>query len=461
VTSNVTVTGSYMQNTYTGGETGGTINLSSNGPYTYGQVVGVQASVADGFTLNHWSVTGPSTLSSSTATTTSLTVFGDFTLTADFTAIVSNLTGSANPVGAGTVTLASQPTATGTIGQTIALSATPAGSYAFSYWTVLDDSANDWTAQALSNSTLATANLTIPDMGSVSDMNLTVIAHFVMSKFTITVNPTTGGQVTVSPSTETYDLNDTPTITAAPNAGYKFSGWSVTGGTITTDLNTNPATLTVNGNVTLSANFTAETFNLTAETSNTWVYQNTPATTFDRHALILTLNATDTWNNTTYTMTVTQDGANGVVTPTLTQTNSSTTVLVPPTGTAPVVWTVPAANTTTAYLVGGRVLNGLVKSAGNVALTGNCTVTVTVVGDVSGPANPATASVTVFVRKLGDVDGNGKIQIADENYITQYIATGQTPVGIDPAALDVDGNGKIQMADENVITGIIAGQTLP
>ncbi len=461
VTSNVTVTGSYLQNTYTGNETGGTINLSSNGPYTYGQVVGVQASVADGFTLNHWSVTGPSTLSSSTATTTSLTVYGSFTLTADFTAIVSNLTGSANPVGAGTVTLAGQPTATGTIGQTIALSATPVGSYTFSYWTVLDDSGYNWASVALSNSTLATANLTIPDMGSVSDMNLTVIANFVMSKFTITVNPTTGGQVTVSPSTETYNLSDTPTITAAPNAGYKFAGWNVTGGTITPDLNTNPATLTVNGNVTLSANFTAETFNLAAETSNTWVYQNTPATTFDRHALTLTLNATDTWNNTTYTMTVTQDGANGVVTPTLTQTNSSTTVLVSPTGTAPVVWTVPAANTTTAYLVGGRVLNGLVKSAGNVALTGSCTVTVTVVGDVSGPANPATASVTVFVRKLGDVDGNGKIQIADENYITQRIATGQTPVGIDPAALDVDGNGKIQVADENVITGIIAGQTLP
>jgi hypothetical protein len=208
--------------------------------------------------------------------------------------------------------------------------------------------------------------------------------------------------------------------------------------------------------VTLSANFTAETLDLTVTTPSTWLYQNTPGTTFDRHVLPLTINVTtDTWSNATFSVTAAQTGP-GVVVPSLTFVASNGTGAVTPTSNF--VFTGSSAKF---YLVGGRVLNGLVNSSGNVALTGSCTVTVTVVGDVSGPGNLATASVTVFVRKLGDVDGNGKIQIGDENYITQYIATGAAPAGIDPAALDVVGNGKIQIADENVITWAIAGQVIP
>jgi hypothetical protein len=214
-------------------------------------------------------------------------------------------------------------------------------------------------------------------------------------------------------------------------------------------------TATVNNSVTLSANFTAETLDLTVTTPSAWVYQNTPGTTFDRHVLPLAIEVvTDTWSNTTFSVSVTQIGK-GVVTPTQNRTSG---VLVTPAATA--TWSGTAGGLS-GYLVGGRVLNGLVNSVGNVALTGSCTVTVTVVGDVSGPANPVMKTLTVFVRKLGDVDGNGKIQIGDENYITQDIATGAAPTGIDPEALDVDGNGKVQVADENLITYIIAGRVIP
>jgi hypothetical protein len=72
---------------YSGTETGsgGTINLSNSGPYTYGQVITVTASAQAGYLFSGWSVTGASTLSNSTALSTSLTVYDNFTLTANFT----------------------------------------------------------------------------------------------------------------------------------------------------------------------------------------------------------------------------------------------------------------------------------------------------------------------------------------------------------------------------------------
>jgi hypothetical protein len=64
---------------------GGTIILSNSGPYFYGQVITVTASAEPGYFFAGWSVTGASTLSDSSAASTSLTVYDDFTLTADFT----------------------------------------------------------------------------------------------------------------------------------------------------------------------------------------------------------------------------------------------------------------------------------------------------------------------------------------------------------------------------------------
>ncbi len=64
--------------------TGGTITLSSSGPYTYGQVIIAIASAQPGYFFSGWTVTGSSTLSNSAMASTSLTVYDNFTLTADF-----------------------------------------------------------------------------------------------------------------------------------------------------------------------------------------------------------------------------------------------------------------------------------------------------------------------------------------------------------------------------------------
>ena len=76
---------------------------------------------------------------------------------------------------------------------------------------------------------------------------------------TVNVNPAGSGTVTKNPDKSTYCPNDQVTLTATQNAGYSFSSWSG-------DLagNTNPATVTMDGNKTVTANFTTGTPNGTA-----------------------------------------------------------------------------------------------------------------------------------------------------------------------------------------------------
>jgi uncharacterized repeat protein (TIGR02543 family) len=440
ITDNATLTADYTQNSYTASEqyTGGTVQLTSSGPYTYGQVVGLSAAPDAGWQFLGWSVTGASTLSDSTAATTSLTVLDNFILTANFSALSYNLTGVASPTAGGTVDVSS---ATGTIGQAVSLSQTPQTGYTFTGWTVTDGG----------NGAALNSDSTAVILGSA---DVTVTANYSQTPYTVTVTQVPGGTVAVSPSQATYTYGSTATVTATAQTGYQLAGWVVTGGTVAPS--TSPATLTVQGDVALSASFTQETFTVTATTLSNWVYQNTPVTTIDRHYLALTTHVTaNTWGNTRYTATVWQSGP-GVVRPSTTIVNSS--------GVGSVTDATSFGFTGTSgtwYLVGGRVLGGgVVGSTANLAVTGSCTVAVSVVGDVSGPANPATASVTLFVRRLGDVDGNAKVQAADKNDITQKIAG--TPVaGVDPAAYDIDGNNKIQAADKNIITNIIAGVVIP
>jgi len=70
-----------------------------------------------------------------------------------------------------------------------------------------------------------------------------------------------GGTVTKNPDLATYSHGTSVTLTATPNVGYSFAGWSG-------DLSgsTNPATITMDGNKTITATFT---------------YQYTPRESFD------------------------------------------------------------------------------------------------------------------------------------------------------------------------------------
>jgi hypothetical protein len=67
------------------------------------------------------------------------------------------------------------------------------------------------------------------------------------------------GSVTKSPDKASYNDGETVTLEAIPNKEYSFTNWSG-------DLSgsTNPATITINSNKSITANFAAKTYNLTA-----------------------------------------------------------------------------------------------------------------------------------------------------------------------------------------------------
>jgi hypothetical protein len=190
----------------------------------------------------------------------------------------------------------------------------------------------------------------------------------------------------------------------------------------------------------------SSTLSVTLQTSTPWVYQNTPATTQDRHVIALTASVTqDTCGNSAYTTMVTQSGP-GVVTPTPVWTSGT---MVPPTLSAS--WT-----GLTGYLVGGRV-NELVTSVGNMALTGSCTVHVVVTGNVGGSAS---ADVTITVRPLGDIAGSGQVVPNDLAMLNASLnAFDITPYTDDDC--DLSGDGCVTTADRVLLNLVLNGLPVP
>jgi uncharacterized repeat protein (TIGR02543 family) len=72
------------------------------------------------------------------------------------------------------------------------------------------------------------------------------------NKYTLTVNvsPSGGGSVTITPNKTYYDRGDTVKLTATANSGYSFDEW-----TGDAHGSSNPVTITMNGNETVTANF--------------------------------------------------------------------------------------------------------------------------------------------------------------------------------------------------------------
>jgi hypothetical protein len=96
------------------------------------------------------------------------------------------------------------------------------------------------------------------DGGAISHIiaptsNITYTANFTTQHF-LTMNAGSGG--TVSPATGWYNAGQSVQISAAPNNGFNFSGWTGTGSGSYTGSN-NPATVTMNNPVNQTANFSS------------------------------------------------------------------------------------------------------------------------------------------------------------------------------------------------------------
>ena len=90
-------------------------------------------------------------------------------------------------------------------------------------------------------------------------------AHFIANCYTLTrnVSPSGSGSITPDPpksagcpSNDQYTLGTSVSLRATPNSGYQFSSWSgaLSGGT-------NPQSLTINGDASVTANFSVPTEN--------------------------------------------------------------------------------------------------------------------------------------------------------------------------------------------------------
>jgi mannan endo-1,4-beta-mannosidase len=145
------------------------------------------------------------------------------------------LTVNVSPQGSGSVSL-NPPGGSYTAGTQVTLTAIANSGYVFSSWSGdLSGTTNPATITMNSNK-IVTANFV---QQNVSEYTLSV-----------SVSPSGSGVVNINPFKSKYTAGEQVTLTAQANSGYVFSGWSG-------DLSgtTNPATITMNSNKTVTANF--------------------------------------------------------------------------------------------------------------------------------------------------------------------------------------------------------------
>jgi len=93
-------------------------------------------------------------------------------------------------------------------------------------------------------------------VGTSAAVGITVSAQPVYWTLTVAATPSNGGTITLNPppTGSGYLAGTTVTVTAMPNAGYEFAGWS---GDITGSSTTNPMTVVIDATKTLTAHFRA------------------------------------------------------------------------------------------------------------------------------------------------------------------------------------------------------------
>jgi concanavalin A-like lectin/glucanase superfamily protein/List-Bact-rpt repeat protein/flagellar hook capping protein FlgD len=93
--------------------------------------------------------------------------------------------------------------------------------------------------------------------------NHTISASFAINTFTLTVTPPVHGTVTLDPPGGTYDSNSVVVATAVPDAEYGFAGWSGDASGPT-----NPASVTMNSNKTITASFVRTQYTIAMGATN-------------------------------------------------------------------------------------------------------------------------------------------------------------------------------------------------
>jgi Divergent InlB B-repeat domain/Alpha-L-arabinofuranosidase B, catalytic len=197
----------------------------------------VTATPNSGYSFVNWTANGSVVITSASYT---FTLNGNVTLVANFTPVVSTQY---------TIAVNASPSADGTVsgggtfasGSSDTVIATPNSGYSFV----------NWTANGSVVSTSASYTFTL-------NGNVTPVANFTPvapSQYTIAVSASPSADGTVSGG-GTFAAGSSDTVTATPNSGYSFVNWTANGSVVSTSAS---YTFTLNGNVTLVANFTPTT----------------------------------------------------------------------------------------------------------------------------------------------------------------------------------------------------------
>ena len=147
-----------------------------------------------------------------------------------FELTVPSYTLTTTPDGSGTITKDPDHTYY-TYGQVVTLTAAPNPGWSFSYWSGDASGSNPVTTVTMNG-------------------NRAVTAHFTQNEYTLSISVIGSGSVTRNPSQGTYHYGDVVQLTATADTGWTFDHWS---GDLTGS--TNPASLTVTGNMAVTATF--------------------------------------------------------------------------------------------------------------------------------------------------------------------------------------------------------------
>jgi peptidoglycan/xylan/chitin deacetylase (PgdA/CDA1 family) len=232
MTTAKSVTATFTQNAYTLSITSlhGTVAKNpSKTTYIYGDVVALTATADAGWTFANW--TGDASGSTNPG---SVTMNGNKSVTANYTQdqytlSITSLHG----------TVAKNPSKTTyTYGDVVALTATADTGWTFA----------NWTGDA-SGST---------NPGSVTmNGNRSVTANYTQNQYTLSIT-SLHGTVAKNPSKTTYTYGEVVELTATADAGWTFANWTGDAGG-----STNPGSVTMNGNRSVTANYTQNEYTLT------------------------------------------------------------------------------------------------------------------------------------------------------------------------------------------------------
>ena len=221
----------------TASSTGGSVTTPGEGtyPYNHGMDATLLATPDSGFEFVNW--TGDAVADPNAATTT-ITMDGDYAITANFTAIQRQLT-TASGAG-GSVTNPGEGTYTYDHGTVVNLLAVPVGGFEFTNW---------------SGDTATIADANAAGTTIMVDGDYTITANFAVIQRQLTVASGAGGSMpTPGEGTYTYIDGTVVALLAVPDGDFEFLNW--TGDTATiANVNAAGTTITMNGDYTVTANF--------------------------------------------------------------------------------------------------------------------------------------------------------------------------------------------------------------